>query len=122
MATTVDLTRLAEDHAGEVLTLQRAAYATEAQRYRDPHLAPLVETLDEVITQLMSPTVIASACEQAVTPEITEIRLFTGARSQATLGLYERHGCQRQREEPAGTHTLVHLAKPLPPHPAQTED
>jgi ribosomal protein S18 acetylase RimI-like enzyme len=34
--------------AGEILTVQRAAYLAEAQRYGDPHLPPLTETLDEV--------------------------------------------------------------------------
>jgi ribosomal protein S18 acetylase RimI-like enzyme len=31
-----------------LLTVQRAAYLVEAQRYGDPHLPPLTETLDEV--------------------------------------------------------------------------
>jgi ribosomal protein S18 acetylase RimI-like enzyme len=35
--------------AGEVLTLQRAAYVTEAQLHGDPFLPPLVESLDQVI-------------------------------------------------------------------------
>ncbi|RKN49109.1 GNAT family N-acetyltransferase [Micromonospora endolithica] len=34
--------------AGEILTVQRAAYLTEAQRYGDPFLPPLTETLEEV--------------------------------------------------------------------------
>ncbi|PWR13695.1 GNAT family N-acetyltransferase [Micromonospora sicca] len=34
--------------AGEILTVQRAAYLVEAQRYGDPFLPPLTETLDEV--------------------------------------------------------------------------
>jgi ribosomal protein S18 acetylase RimI-like enzyme len=34
--------------AGEVFTVQRAAYVTEAQHYGDPHLAPLTESLDAV--------------------------------------------------------------------------
>jgi ribosomal protein S18 acetylase RimI-like enzyme len=34
--------------AGEILTVQRAAYLAEAQRYDDPHLPPLTETLDDV--------------------------------------------------------------------------
>jgi chorismate mutase/ribosomal protein S18 acetylase RimI-like enzyme len=34
--------------AGEVLTVQRAAYLTEAQLYGDPGIAPLTETLAEV--------------------------------------------------------------------------
>lgn len=34
--------------AGELLTLQRAAYVTEAQLYREPHLPPLTESLAEL--------------------------------------------------------------------------
>ena len=34
--------------SGEVLTLLRAAFVTEAQLHDDPHLPPLTETLDEV--------------------------------------------------------------------------
>ena len=38
--------------AGELLTLQRAAFAAEARRYRDPSLPPLVQTLDELVAEL----------------------------------------------------------------------
>lgn len=41
------------DDAGEVLTLQRAAYATEAQLYGDPFLPPLIQSLDELRDELM---------------------------------------------------------------------
>lgn len=34
--------------AGEILTLQRAAYVTEAQLYGDPYIPPLVESLEQV--------------------------------------------------------------------------
>jgi ribosomal protein S18 acetylase RimI-like enzyme len=34
--------------AGEILTLQRAAYVTEAQLHGDPFLPPLVESLDQL--------------------------------------------------------------------------
>ncbi|MDF5755957.1 GNAT family N-acetyltransferase [Spongiactinospora sp. TRM90649] len=34
--------------AGEILTVQRAAYVTEAQLYGDPFLPPLVETAEQV--------------------------------------------------------------------------
>jgi ribosomal protein S18 acetylase RimI-like enzyme len=37
-----------QDQAGEVFTVQRAAYVTEAQLYDNPHLAGLAETLDDV--------------------------------------------------------------------------
>jgi ribosomal protein S18 acetylase RimI-like enzyme len=34
--------------AGEILTLQRAAYVTEAQLHGDPFLPPLVESLEQI--------------------------------------------------------------------------
>ncbi|MGR6921430.1 GNAT family N-acetyltransferase [[Actinomadura] parvosata] len=34
--------------AGEILTVQRAAYLTEAQLYGDPYIPPLVESLEQV--------------------------------------------------------------------------
>lgn len=40
------------DDAGELLTLQRAAYVTEAQLYGDPSLPPLVQTLPEIMAEL----------------------------------------------------------------------
>lgn len=38
--------------AGEILTLQRAAYATEAQRYGDPHLPALTQSLTDLEAEL----------------------------------------------------------------------
>lgn len=40
------------EHAGEVLTVQRAAYVTEAQRYGAPDIPPLRETLDALRADL----------------------------------------------------------------------
>ena len=47
--------RLTQDDAGEVLTLQRAAYASEAQIYHDPFLPALTQTLAEVQSELAGP-------------------------------------------------------------------
>ena len=41
--------------AGEVLTVQRAAFVTEAQRYGDPSLPPLREGLDAVRAAIEDP-------------------------------------------------------------------
>ena len=41
-------------HAGEALTVQRAAYVTEAQHYDAPGIPPLTETLDELRADLAS--------------------------------------------------------------------
>ncbi|MBD3940672.1 GNAT family N-acetyltransferase [Microbacterium sp. NEAU-LLC] len=46
---------LTVDDAGELLTLQRAAYATEAQIYRDPFLPALTQTLGELTDELRGP-------------------------------------------------------------------
>jgi ribosomal protein S18 acetylase RimI-like enzyme len=49
---TVHIGPLGPEHAGEALTVQRAAYVTEAQHYRAPDLPPLTETLDELRADL----------------------------------------------------------------------
>lgn len=49
------LSRLTRDDSGEVLTLQRAAFVTEAQLYRDASLPPLTQTLAELRTELGDP-------------------------------------------------------------------
>ncbi|WIY05365.1 GNAT family N-acetyltransferase [Amycolatopsis mongoliensis] len=46
--------RLGVADAGEVLTLQRAAYVTEARAHDDWNLPPLLETLDETRAALSS--------------------------------------------------------------------
>ncbi|MFD5865293.1 GNAT family N-acetyltransferase [Agromyces sp. NPDC127015] len=46
---------LTEAHAGELLTLQRAAYVSEAQLYLDAFLPALTQTLDEVRRELRHP-------------------------------------------------------------------
>lgn len=47
--------------AGEILTVQRAAYLSEAQHYREPFLPPLTETLDEVAAVLAGPAIVLVA-------------------------------------------------------------
>lgn len=51
---TVHIGRLTAEHAGEALTVQRAAYVTEAQLYDAPTIPPLVETLAELRADLES--------------------------------------------------------------------
>lgn len=47
------------DDAGEVLTLQRAAYVTEAQVHADVNLPPLRQSLPELTSELIDPQVLA---------------------------------------------------------------
>ena len=52
--------RAVEADAGEILTLQRAAYATTAQLYRDPFLPPLLESCQQVADAIRSDIVLAA--------------------------------------------------------------
>jgi ribosomal protein S18 acetylase RimI-like enzyme len=45
--------------AGEILTLQRAAYVTEARAHDDLTLPPLTQTLPELLDELARPDVLA---------------------------------------------------------------
>ncbi len=53
------LVRLGAEDAGEVLTLQRAAYVTEAQAHADLNLPPLRQSFAEVAAELADPEVLA---------------------------------------------------------------
>jgi len=53
------LVRLGAEDARELLTLQRSAYAEQAQLHADPYLPPLTQTLGELLAELADPAVIA---------------------------------------------------------------
>ncbi|MFD1539956.1 GNAT family N-acetyltransferase [Nonomuraea guangzhouensis] len=44
----MEIERARAADAGEILTVQRAAYATEAQLYGDPFLPPLLESVEQI--------------------------------------------------------------------------
>ncbi|WP_119729889.1 GNAT family N-acetyltransferase [Thermomonospora amylolytica] len=44
----VEIGPAGEDDAGEILTVQRAAYLAEAQLYGDPFIPPLIETFEQL--------------------------------------------------------------------------
>lgn len=46
------------EYAGELLTIRRAAFVTEAQLYGDPHLPALTQTLEELTADLQRPDVV----------------------------------------------------------------
>lgn len=53
------MVRSAAEDAGELLTLQRAAYVTEAQAHGDLLLPPLTQSLSDVVAELSNPRVTA---------------------------------------------------------------
>ncbi len=48
------------EHAGEVLTVQRAAFVAEARLYRTTEIPPLVETLDQLRHELVTTVTIGA--------------------------------------------------------------
>ncbi|MGC0143604.1 GNAT family N-acetyltransferase [Pseudactinotalea sp. Z1732] len=48
-------------HAGELLTVRRAAFVTEAQLYGDAHIPALTQTLEELRADLQRPDVVTLA-------------------------------------------------------------
>lgn len=56
----VTITEASPEDAGEILTLQRAAYVTEAQLNDDPHLPPLLQTLPQLRDEFATSTVLTA--------------------------------------------------------------
>jgi len=54
----VDIRPVTDAESGELLTLRRAAFVSEAQIYGDPNIPPLTQTLDELRADLANPDVI----------------------------------------------------------------
>lgn len=54
----VTIRPVTDDDAGELLTLRRAAFVTEAQHYGDPNIPPLTQTLSELRADLVRPDVV----------------------------------------------------------------
>ncbi|MDH6199034.1 ribosomal protein S18 acetylase RimI-like enzyme [Mycobacterium frederiksbergense] len=62
--------------AGELLTLQRAAYVTEAQAHNDLGLPPLIQSLDELTTELAKPEVTAFGLRDDAQRLVAAVRVY----------------------------------------------
>ena len=72
------------DRAGELMTVRRAAFVTEAQIFNDPNIPALTQTLDELIVDLESPDVVTLGAWQG-TRLVGSIRVGIED-SKATIG------------------------------------
>ncbi len=54
----VSIDRITREHAGELLTVRRAAFVAEAQLYNDPHIPALTQTLEELVADIENPAVV----------------------------------------------------------------
>lgn len=70
----VQIVPLGARDAGEVLTLQRAAYVTEAQAHADLHLPALLQSLADLTAELDDPRVLALGCRDATGRLVAAVR------------------------------------------------
>ncbi|HSK60335.1 MAG TPA: GNAT family N-acetyltransferase [Actinomycetospora sp.] len=127
---------LTADDAGEALTVQYAAYLSEARRYGTTEIPPLRETVAQLAADLQDPAVrgfgawigsrlvgslrlrgehlgTGSGCAELATGDVTW--LVTGARSEENLRLYRRAGYEETgRLVDAAGVELLRLERPAP--------
>lgn len=92
--------RLGLSDAGEMFTLQRAAFVTEAQLHDDPALPPLTQTFAELRDELSCPSVLAygyrlggrlvASTRLEVNGSVAELRRTSVAPDQQGRGLGTR--------------------------------
>ncbi len=78
--------------AGELFTLQRAAFLAEGQRYSDAHLPPLRDTLDDVVAVLKDPGVTVLVAVLSADCELGHRGRLVGSARIATAGSTGRVG------------------------------
>ncbi|MGR7025612.1 GNAT family N-acetyltransferase [Geodermatophilus sp. URMC 62] len=91
--------------AGEVLTVQRAAYLTEAQLYGDPAIPPLTETLDQVAAAVAA----GSALTATVGPRV--VGAVRGTVADGVLAVGRLAVAPDQQGRGVGTALLVALER-----------
>jgi ribosomal protein S18 acetylase RimI-like enzyme len=84
MESVVTLTAL---DAGELLTLQRAAYVTEAQAHGDLSLPPLTQSMDELAGELSRPEVTAIGLRGDTDRLVGAVRLYVSTADPQTAQL-----------------------------------
>ncbi|MEW9266321.1 GNAT family N-acetyltransferase [Kineococcus endophyticus] len=98
--------------AGELLTVQRAAFVAEAQRYGDPFLPPMREDLDAVRAVLTDPAVVVLVAATASGRLVGGVRV----RLDGDVGHVGRLAVAPDRQrEGIGTALLTALEEALPP-------
>ncbi|MCI2418838.1 GNAT family N-acetyltransferase [Saccharopolyspora sp. K220] len=107
---TAVLDRLTAADAGEVLTLQRAAYVTEAQSHDDVRMPPLTETLDEIRDELARSSCLAWGCREAGRL-VAAVRVALG---ETAAGLGRLVVAPDRQGHGLGTGLLRHVEQHLP--------
>jgi GNAT superfamily N-acetyltransferase len=108
------LSILAGRDAGEVLTLQRAAYVSEAQAHRDLELPALRQTLPELATELTDPEVLALGLRDADGRLVAAVRAALGQPEPAVAAVSRLSVVPDRQGQGLGTRLLARLEERLP--------
>ncbi len=108
------LIRLRAEDAGEVPTLQRAAYVTEAQAHRDPNLPPLLQPLAAVAAELTDREVIAAGWRDFSGPLVAAVRLRIRASAPSVAEVGRLTVVPDRQGQQLGTALLRALEEQLP--------
>jgi len=108
------LSRLGGQDAGEVLTLQRAAYVTEAQAHADLHLPPLQQTLAEVAAELADRQVLALGLRDANGRLVAAVRAHSAAGAPQVAEIGRLTVVPDRQGQRLGTRLLAAVEEQLP--------
>lgn len=108
------LVTLATDDAGEMLTLQRAAYVTEAQAHRDPDLAPLRQSLEDLANELADPEVLALGLRDHALRLVAAVRVRVRAAAPTVAELGRLTVAPDRQGEGLGSRLLAVVEQRLP--------
>jgi ribosomal protein S18 acetylase RimI-like enzyme len=112
--TVAPIVRLGVADAGELLTLQRAAYVTEAQSHADPGLPPLRQTLAELREELASADVVALGIRDRGRLVAT-VRVRSGGAGPGAAELARLAVAPDRQGEGMGTRLLLEAERHMPP-------
>jgi len=106
----VDIRAVLLQDAGELLTLRRAAFVTEAQQYGDPNIPPLTQTLAELEEDLQADGVVTLGAWEGHRL-VGSVRVLLEG-SKATLGRLAV--APDKQGQGIGTHMLLAIVPFLP--------
>jgi ribosomal protein S18 acetylase RimI-like enzyme len=106
--------RLGSDDAGEVLTLQRAAYVTEAWAHGDLDLPPLRQSLTDLEAELADPQVLAAGWRSRTGRLLAAVRVRIAPADPVTAHLARLTVVPDRQGQKLGTRLLTEIEKHLP--------
>ena len=100
--------------AGETLTLQRAAFVSEAQAHSDLDLPPLRQSLEELTSELANPEVLALGLRDHARRLVAAVRIRVRAAAPTVAEVSRLAVAPDRQGQGLGSHLLADLEQWLP--------